>query len=251
MKSLFAIAAIAVLGAAAPALGADYAPGPYTRPPVYAAPPVYPAPPVYAGPLFSWTGFYIGGHVGGAVGGNSNFGGLALSGDSARLLVGLQAGADWQFASNWVAGVEAQYSWLGGNTVSAVLPAGLVYNTNQRAIASLTGRIGYAWGPSLVYVKGGFAYSDYTDILTLGGAPTPFGLDTTHSSGYTLGVGAEYMFAPCWSAKVEYQYYNFGSSRFVAPAVLAQFGSFTNDDHSFKVGVNYHFNWGGPVAPSY
>ena len=37
------------------------------------------------------------------------------------------------------------------------------------------------------------------------------------------------MFAPSWSAKVEYQYYDFGSSRFIAPVVMVPFGSFSND----------------------
>jgi outer membrane immunogenic protein len=239
MKSLIALAAAAVLGATAPALGADLGPGPYNK------------APAYAGPLFSWTGFYIGGHVGGAVGGNNNFGGLALSDYNAQLLGGLQAGADWQFAPNWVAGVEGQYSWLGRNNINAVFPAGLVYNTNQRALASLTGRIGFAWGPSLVYVKGGYAYSAYDDSLTLGGAPIPFALDSAHHDGYTVGLGAEYMFAPSWSAKVEYQYYNFGSSRFIAPAVLVPFGTFSNDDHTLKAGVNYHINWAAPVSARY
>ena len=36
----------------------------------------------------------------------------------------------------------------------------------------------------------------------------------TIKDGYTVGAGLEYMFAPNWSAKVEYQYYNFGSTTF-------------------------------------
>ena len=52
------------------------------------------------------------------------------------------------------------------------------------------------------------------------------------------------MFAPSWSAKVEYQYYDFGSSRFIAPAALVPFGSFRNDEHTLKAGLNYRFNWG-------
>jgi hypothetical protein len=52
------------------------------------------------------------------------------------------------------------------------------------------------------------------------------------------------MFAPSWSAKVEYEYYNFGSASFTAPPALVPTGSFTTDDHTFKAGVNYRFNWG-------
>jgi outer membrane immunogenic protein len=28
-------------------------------------------------------------------------------------------------------------------------------------------------------------------------------------------------------------------------------GSFTTDDHTVKAGVNYRFNWGGPVVAKY
>ena len=77
----------------------------------------------------------------------------------------------------------------------------------------MTGRVGYTWGPALLYVKGGYAYSDNNETLTLGGAPLVFALDGNHRDGYTVGAGLEYMFAQNWSAKVEYQYYDFGSSQ--------------------------------------
>ena len=99
-------------------------------------------------------------HIGGAFSGSNTFNGLVLSDYSARLLGGVQAGADYQFAPNWVVGAEGQYSWLGKNNLNAVFPNGLVYNNNQRAIASITARVGYTWGPGMVYVKGGYAYSD-------------------------------------------------------------------------------------------
>jgi outer membrane immunogenic protein len=59
------------------------------------------------------------------------------------------------------------------------------------------------------------------------------------------------MLAQNWSAKIEYQYYNFGDANFVAPAQLASSGRFTTDDHTVKAGINYRFNWGGPVAARY
>jgi outer membrane immunogenic protein len=234
-KFLLATVALVVLGAAtAPALGADLGARPY-----------YNKAPAYVGPLYNWTGFYLGGHLGGAFSGSNNFNGLVLSDYSARLLGGLQAGADYQFAPNWVVGAEGQYSWLGKNNLNAIFPNGLVYNNNQRAIASITARVGYTWGPGMVYVKGGYAYSDNSDTLTFAGAAVPFTLDKNRSNGYTVGAGAEYMFAPNWSAKLEYQYYDFGSTRFVTPVVLAPFGTFHNDEHTLKLGVNYRFNFAG------
>ena len=55
--------------------------------------------------------------------------------------------------------------------------------------------------------------------MTAGGVPVAFTTFGHHSDGYTVGAGAEYMFAPNWSAKLEYMYYNFGSTTFLTPAV--------------------------------
>jgi len=163
----------------------------------------------------------------------------------------VQAGADWQFSGNWVIGAEGQYSWLSRNNAAAVFPGGYIYGNDQRGLASITARLGYSFGPALVYVKGGYAYSDNRDIVTLGGVPVAFALDSGHSNGWTIGAGAEYMFAPSWSVKAEYQYYDFGDSRFVAPAALVPFGTFHNDQHTVKAGVNYRFNFASPVAGRY
>ena len=237
-KMLFAAVAVATFAAPAAAadLGARYN---YNKAPAYAA------------PIWTWTGFYVGGHIGGAFGNNYNFNGLVLSDNDARFMGGVQAGADWQFYGNWVVGAEGQYSWLGGNNGSAVFPGGYVYNNDQRGLGSITARLCYAFGPALVYVKGGYAYSDNRDVVTLGGVPIGFALDTGHSNGWTVGGGAEYMFAQNWSVKAEYQYYDFGDSRFLAPAALVPFGTFHTDEHSLKVGVNYRFNFTSPVVARY
>jgi len=237
-KSLLATAA--ALSLSAPAMAADLGARPY-----------YGTPPAYAAPIYNWTGFYIGGHVGGAFGGNSNFSGLVLGTTNTRLMGGVQAGADWQFAPNFVVGLEGQYSWLGNNALNAVFPAGFVYNNNRNGLGSITARLGYTWGPGLVYAKGGYAYAANNETLTLGGVPIGFITDGSHQSGYTLGAGVEYMFAPNWTAKAEYQYYNFGDARFLAPAVLVPFGTFHNDEHTFKAGINYRFNFPAPVAGRY
>ena len=172
----------------------------------------------YAAPLYSWTGFYLGAHVGGAFSSDNNFNGLGTGNNgNGRVLGGFQAGADWQFDPNWVVGLEGQYSWLSGN-VGAVFPGGYAYTNNQRGLGSITGRVGYTWGPGLLYVKGGYAYSDNNETVTLGGVPIAFATSGDHRNGYTIGAGVEYMFAPNWSAKAEYQYYNFGSANFTAPA---------------------------------
>jgi outer membrane immunogenic protein len=238
-KFLLATVALVALGATVPALAADLpARTQYTKAPAYAA------------PLYNWTGFYIGAHLGGAFSSNSNFGGLTTgNNDNARFLGGLQGGADYQFNPNWVIGAEAEYSWIAGNNGSVVFP-GATFTNNQRGLGSVTGRIGYTWGPGLLYVKGGYAFSDNNEsVVTNAGAAVPF--SGNQSNGYTVGAGLEYMFTQNWSGKIEYQYYNFGNASFTTPAPLAAFGSFRNDDHVVKAGVNYRFNWGGPVVAKY
>ena len=146
-KISLATVALAVVGAAAPTLAADLG----------ARAPYYQKAPAYMAPIYNWTGFYIGAHLGGAFSSDNNFSGLTTGNNgNGRLLGGLQAGADWQFSPNWVAGIEGQYSWLSGN-VGAVFPGGFAYTNNQRGLGAITGRVGYTWGPGLLYVKGGFA----------------------------------------------------------------------------------------------
>jgi outer membrane immunogenic protein len=240
-KILLTGVALAALGAMQSATAADLG----------GRAPYYSKAPAYVAPIYYWTGFYVGAHLGGAFTSDNNFSGLATGNNTnGRFLGGVQVGGDYQFAPNWVAGIEGQYSWLSGN-VGAVFPGGFAYTNNQRGLGSVTGRIGYTWGPGLLYVKGGYAYSDDNESVTFGGVPVTFATSGDHRNGYTVGAGVEYMFAPSWSAKVEYQYYNFGNSTFTAPAALAPFGSFTTDDHVIKVGVNYRFNWGGPVVAPY
>ena len=79
---------------------------------------------------------------------------------------------------------------------------------------------GVAVDAALFYAKGGYAWANNKLSVT---APGVTASDSHIHSGYTIGGGLEYMFAPNWSAKAEYQYYNFGDSRFVVPAALAPY----------------------------
>ena len=233
-KILLGAAALAAM--AAPAFAADMQPRPYTKAPAYTAPQV----------VYNWTGFYIGGHVGGAFAGNNS-----LQGSDARFLGGVQGGFDYQFAPNWVMGAEAQYSWLPSSNNNGVLfPGGTLVTSNTDQLGSVTGRLGYTWGPALLYAKGGYAWRDGNNLgVSVAGVPAAFTTNGSHKDGYTVGGGLEYMFAPNWSAKAEYQYYNFGNTTFTTgPADIAG-RSFRNDEHTAKVGVNYRFGWGGPLPP--
>jgi outer membrane immunogenic protein len=235
-KILLGVAALAAF--AGPAFAADMPARTYSKAPVYSAPAV----------VYNWTGFYIGGHVGGAFAGGNSFGS-----SDARFLGGVQGGFDYQFAPNWVVGAEAQYSWLTGGSNNGVLfPGGTLVTSKNDQLGSVTGRLGYTWGPALLYAKGGYAWRDNSNIgVSVAGTPAAFTTDGNHKDGYTVGAGLEYMFAPNWSAKAEYQYYNFGKTSFTSgPADIVGVSS-RNDEHTVKVGVNYRFGWGGPVAAKY
>ncbi len=243
-KILLGTVALIALGATVPALAADLAARPYTK-----------AAPYVPLPIYDWTGFYIGGHIGGDWLNNSVFGN-----SSARFIAGVQGGADYQFAQNWVMGIEANYSFMPSNNNNGfafVAPggAGLVTNNaSDRGLGSVTGRLGYTWGPGLLYMKGGYGFRENGNniAVTVAGVPVAFALNRSQS-GYTVGAGLEYMFAQNWSGKLEYQYFNFGNSQFTSgPAALVGLGSYRTDENTFKAGVNYRFGWGGgPVVAKY
>jgi outer membrane immunogenic protein len=241
MKTLLlSAAALTVLASTlltGPAMAADMPARTYAKAPSYSPPAV----------IYNWTGFYIGGHVGGAFAGDNS-----LTGSDARFLGGAQGGFDYQFATNGVVGIEAQYSWMNSNTTGVRFPGGSVITANNDQLGSVTGRIGYTWGPGLLYAKGGYAWRDNPNIgVTAAGVPVGFTTTGNEKNGWTVGAGLEYMFAPNWSAKAEYQYYNFGNTTFTGGPAEIVGSRFRNDEHTVKVGVNYRFGWGGPVAAKY
>ena len=238
-KFLLGTVALVALGTAS-AVAADLPARTYTKAPVYAPAPIY-----------NWTGFYAGVHIGAAFGGDDGFAtnivGLTGSSRDAAFLGGGQIGADYQFAPNWVVGIEGQISGLSNNDRRFTVGVDSIRDRSDW-LASVTGRLGYTWGPGLIYAKGGVAFRDDSGLAaTAGFLPA---VTDRNSTGYTVGGGLEYMFAPAWSAKVEYQYYNFDTTNVVTNAGLGAL-SYKDDLHTVKVGVNYHFNWGGPVVAKY
>jgi outer membrane immunogenic protein len=196
-KILLSGVAVAALFAAAPAFAADVP----VRGPVYKAAPA---------PVFNWTGFYFGGHVG------YGWGDATIIGDVDGFIGGAQVGYNWQLSRNWVFGVEADIS--GTDMNSAIGPTHVDY------VGTLRARIGYAWDRTMVYGTGGFAFS----------RAAVAGLHDT-DTGYALGLGVEWAIASNWSAKVEYMYYDFSDFAGI-PGVDA-------DASTIKVGLNYRFGY--------
>ncbi len=122
--------------------------------------------------VLDWSGFYIGGHLGGGLGqphvGNPY--GPSIYGDTVRMpkaFAGVQAGYNWQApGSPWLFGIEAEVSAVDGDGTNTCLAySGQFVSANCRikehAIGSITGRLGRTFGPhghSLAYIKGGAAF---------------------------------------------------------------------------------------------
>jgi outer membrane immunogenic protein len=203
------------------------------------------APLLAPAPIVSWTGFYLGGHVGagwGTVESNIDLGGATLpfsSHGTNGMIGGLQAGYNWQ--TGWlVLGVEGDWSWSG---IKGTAPCLVVISctTNSKWIASVSGRLGgVVANNTLLYVKGGGAWvrDDYSaNILGL--------LSTSASatrSGYLFGAGAEYKFDAKWSGLLEYNYMDFGSKGVTFVVLGAPItANITDRIHVVKAGLNYKF----------
>jgi outer membrane immunogenic protein len=67
------------------------------------------------------------------------------------------------------------------------------------------------------------------------------------AAGWTLGTGVEYMWAPGWSAKAEYDFLDFGTQN-VGFGALGTSLAVTTQVHEFKIGVNWHWLPGSPFG---
>jgi outer membrane immunogenic protein len=254
MKKLLGGFALSVF-LAAPVMAADLP----ARMPVKAPP-----PPIVT--LYSWTGCYIGGHVGYAWGRTEIdlppgvFLG-DLDHDSDGFIAGGQLGCNiWQ-NDRWVLGIEGQAAWadIDGDLSTFGQTVGLTgVGTRADIIGSISARLGYAVGASgqtLLYVKGGAAFINEQFTATLVG-PVTFETDKQLRWGWMVGAGFEQALGANWSFKAEYNFSHFGSDSFDICVVGAACASFDTERHVHlvKVGINYRFGggWGAPpVAARY
>jgi len=263
MKRIFASIAAAGVGLAfgASAFAADIAP-------MYAKAP--PAP-----PPFSWSGFYVGAQGGAGWGTTTdNVLGLAVCvapGPCAPF--GANTGTPQRQINGWHGGVTAGYNWQIGQIVlgaegdwsaadisgkgdcSSLLGGiGIVSGCSSKLgdFATIDGRFGFAVDRALIYVKGGVAYGHFSDTLNggIGGGLTVAASATDNRWGGTAGVGVEYAVAKNWSAKLEYDYMDFGTRTLnttvttnIPGTTLALTDSVREQVSVVKAGVNYRFDW--------
>ncbi|MEP9356898.1 outer membrane protein [Xanthobacter sp. KR7-65] len=251
-RSLLVTNILAVLMAGGAAQAADLAMKPVTKAPV-AAP-------------FSWTGFYIGAQAGYGWGQNdfsnsfdplnpSTISPVDAEYSTDGWMLGGQVGYNWQI-NNIVLGVEADAVWSdisgSGSYYNGIAPSCIQSNdactSKIDALGTITARLGVAYDRILLYAKGGAAWA--TTSHTAGStAPAPFGYSATADStrwGWTLGAGVEWAFFNNWSAKIEYNYIDLGSSdvtfAFVPNTFINPYVATVDQTvQAVKFGINYRF----------
>ncbi len=270
MKTKISLAALSLALGMGSALAADL--------PSRKAPPAYIPPP----PPLTWNGFYAGLNIGGGWQANSGsnltsaywdptfaFGSTPVgsttpnlfflpnnnqSGTAGGVIGGLQLGYNFQFNPSIVVGVETDFdgSSLSGQSPSnyafypspyaggqSLIPVAAINGGNLSLdyIGTVRGRAGWLFTPTLlVYGTAGFAYGGVSAWN-----------QTNIRTGWTAGGGVEWMFAPRWSAKVEYLYADLQSG-----GITGTFGynygyHFHPELNIVRAGVNYHFNWSEPA----
>ncbi|TAL64721.1 MAG: porin family protein [Legionella sp.] len=228
-------------------------------------------------PAVNWTGFYAGLNAGG-IWGHSDVawdipaGSNLLSGSAAArtgtivfshgtlnnsgFMGGGQIGANYQF-NHFVLGLEGDFDYvdLSANRNIITTVSSTLISINQSMsidwLSTVRARLGYTHKAWLLYGTGGLAIANlqYQDVGIFNNTTTFTQSSDKAETGWTLGAGLEWKFAPHWSAKVEYMYLdldnvNYNSIRMTnATGVLDPLGSL-NHDHDFtanfaRVGVNY------------
>jgi outer membrane immunogenic protein len=262
------LAASVLALSATSAWAADMAPRPYTK------------APVMVDPVYSWTGWYIGGNVGYGFGRSgadtvldptsswaiespafrNELIGLSNQRYSPQGVVGGgQVGYNYQADIN-ASGMSKTIALSGLN--GGFITRNFTETTKSDWFATVRPRLGYAVNNTLWYATGGLAVGDVQGSWTLlssnGYNKTGSGSET--KVGWTVGAGVEHAFQPNWTVKLEYLYTDLGSisynSTYIPGSTFAPPGFNYRENisqdftfHTVRVGLNYKF--GSPVVARY
>ncbi len=216
--------------------------------------------------VWSWTGFYIGVNGGAGFGQadeSLNFPGIGFGSTAINSqpisgeLAGGQIGYNWQIPSMPVVlGIEGEGDWanLTGSGPCNVnyfgFIAGVNCNVKTNWIADVAGRVGFTADRALIYVKGGVAWAgnQYNGTIFPLVGQIPVTASETKVGGL-LGVGVEYAVIGNWSAKLEYDFIDFGSTNnamtiggVAVPSTIVNLGV-RETVSEVKFGINYRWNW--------
>jgi len=224
---------------------------------------------------YDWTGFYLGGHAGLALG-NSNWtarattpGTPAVAGsldmyrppdgfyESGSWLLGVQGGYDRMLRNRLVLGVEADVTFPTFPDLSGLSTGGITrftlptlgaatFSETMLTSGTVRARIGYAPGHWLFYATGGLGWTyDSQDLTRLGpGVDEPRRL---WRFGWVAGGGVEVPIAPSWTVKGEFLWMGFPTQTVNYP-LSGQRISSDLSLQQFRLGLNYRFD--DPARPA-
>lgn len=195
----------------------------------------------------SWTGWYVGGQVGGVWGSGQVIdtnGAVESTVTPSGIAAGFQGGYDYQFGPSWLMGVRADVAWANAKSTAANSFAPALPNTGElKYQATLVSRLGYVMNDNMFYVLGGVAWSNTKESFA-NAANTIAGSADDRRTGWVYGVGAEHKWTPNWTTFAEYNRAEYGSKTVTYTLITG--GTATapiNNTYSnnFKAGVNYRF----------
>jgi outer membrane immunogenic protein len=216
------IGALAAILAWSSAKAADLSPGYYQAP-------VAPAPVYY--PVYRWTGFYLGINGGGGWG-SSQWDGVGQF-DVSGGLIGATLGYNWQI-NRFVIGVEGDIDWSGiRGTTTTFCPPGC--STRNYWLATVRGRLGYAFDRFLPYLTAGLAVGDIN--ASIPGFPG----GSISNAGWTIGGGLEVGVVGNVSLKAEYLFVELSDFNCGLNCSLLPSGNVSFHANLFRGGLNVRF----------
>ena len=202
---------------------------------------------------YDWSGLTVGfhaGYAGGTYGPGTNP--LLARGEFfppgiLGLIGGWSVGLNRQLPNNIVLGVEADVSF--GGPPDQARQTLQPFSTSTDYLATLRGRVGYAFGPVLPYVTGGFALGGtQININDADGAGIARRMQA--HPGWVVGAGVEFAIGGNWTGKAEYNYLDVASRTYGLGAFGLPDVDVRPQAHAVKLGLNYRV-WDTPSGASY
>lgn len=183
---------------------------------------------------WTWTGLYVGGHLGGGIGEveTSRLGDAAF--DINTFLGGVHGGYNAQ-VGDIVLGAEVDGTWTSSSSNDTTI-GGLAIDAKNDWLSSARLRLGYATDQFMVYATAGVAIGDLDVTISQPGFSQSFS-DTM--VGYALGGGVEMKLTDNWIARVEALHYEFDEEDFKTSLGALDVDS---DVTSVRVGLTWRFN---------
>ncbi len=193
---------------------------------------------------YSWTGWYAGGHFGyggGSFGPGTNP--APLSGDFIQSSVtgfigGYQAGYNFQTANNAVIGFETDVTFGSPRKFTPTPESN--FETTFNFLGTTRARLGLAVGTWLPYITGGLAYGK-TRINEYDSFGDFMFAKAANQWGWTIGAGLEFALTGNWTAKVEYNYLDLGTTTYDVSVPTPSQVTVDPKISLVKLGLNYRF----------